>query len=414
MKLNKKLFLSSLAFLLANQSGAIAAGYSTNLYSASGLGNAYAGSATGIHDSSDIFFNPSVVAGATTSEAVAAVSFLRLNIDADNVRANSSGSVSGTESRDAGVDSAVPAFYVTTPINDNTTFGLAITSPFGLATKYDRNWVGKYHGLESSVMTININPSISYKLSNNLSVGAGFQSQYYKAKFSKAINDGGAGYGKSDGDDWGYGYNLGANYKFNDQLKFGIGYRSKIEHKLNGTTKANISSVDHYSGFNARTATPESLTAGTSFKLNNNIELAYDLTWTRWSRLKSLVINSYDNPSLLNIGNTTIYNWRDSFLHSVGANFDVNDKWLIRTGAAFEKDATSNATREPRIPTGDRVWATLGFDYKISNSLAVDAAYVHQFYRTTNLNVSDSSGQTLQGQFKTHVDVLSVGLKKQF
>jgi hypothetical protein len=107
------------------------------------------------------------------------------------------------------------------------------------------------------VYTANINPSLSYKIADDLSIGAGFVAQFYQANLNQAVNFG-AGDSKAEliGNDWGYGYNLGMNYKINDKLKIGAGYRSKIDYQLSGTTK--IKDLNLYSKFIAKTATPES------------------------------------------------------------------------------------------------------------------------------------------------------------
>ena len=225
------------------------------------------------------------------------MSYLDFRTDPDNASGSFSNTfvASGKETSNAGSREYVPAFYVAAPINDQTVLGLSVTSPFGLSTKYNSDWIGRYRAVESRINTFNINPSVSYKIDDKLSVGAGLQAQYYQATLTKAVVNSGDPYtassdfiGKAKGSDWGYGYNLGATYKVNDDLKLGLGYRSKIDYKLTGRTQ--VVGYGWYSDFNAKTTTPESLTAGAAYKLNNTVDLSYDVTWTRWSRLKSLSI----------------------------------------------------------------------------------------------------------------------------
>ena len=104
MRINHKLFVSILAFLLASNSQSFAAGYSTDSTSTSGLGNAYAGSVTGAHDVSDMFFNPSVTAGLEKSQFIAAMTYIKLDVDSDGAAGTFSGggSVSGGDSRKIG------------------------------------------------------------------------------------------------------------------------------------------------------------------------------------------------------------------------------------------------------------------------------------------------------------------------
>lgn len=396
----KKIFF--IALLTCNST--LAAGYSTGIYSTSGLGNSYAGSVTGIHDASDVFFNPAISNTLANSELIASATYLKINSKPTDISSN----IQGNNGGNAGVDAQIPEFFLAMPINKKTSFALAVTSPFGLATKYDQNWSGRYYAVESSVTTININPSLSYKISDQLSFGAGLQAQYYQATLTKMVNIGYDTTGKMQGSDWGYGYNFGMLYMPNERLRFGIGYRSKIDQTLTGTSQVTNFA---YSDIKAKTTTPESLTAGFAFKANKSLELAYDTTWTRWSRLKKLSISA-DQNSLLN--ETTNFNWHDSFLHSIGANFTLNNDWIIRSGLAYEKDATSNATREARIPTGNRIWLSAGFNYKINKNWETDFAYVHQFFRAARVDLTSSSAGNLSANYKSGVDVFSIAAKRSF
>ena len=73
--------------------------------------------------------------------------------------------------------------------NSGLSVGLGLNAPFGLATEYDRDWVGRYHAVESDVKTLNINPSIAYKVDDHLSVGAGVSAQYIDATLSSMVRN---------------------------------------------------------------------------------------------------------------------------------------------------------------------------------------------------------------------------------
>jgi len=383
------------------------------MYSTSGLSTAYAGSATGMHDSSDSFFNAATLSELEKGELIISVSYLDLDIDLDNISgSNSSGTpqTSANDVSDAGEDGFVPSLYFAKPINDKTTFGLAITTPFGLATKYDQGWIGSGNALDSQIATHNINPSISYKVTDKLNVAAGVQAQYYKATLTKDLYN---VVSKSHGSDWGYGYNLGLLYKPTKNIKLGLGYRSKIDHKVAGTTNAPAAST--FTPFNLSTTTPESLDLGLSYKVNDKTEVAYDMVWTRWSRVNSLVVRNFHTLP----DDTTTMNWHDSFLHSIGVSHKANEKLTLRAGTAYEKAAIGNANREPRLPAGDRIWTALGFNYKLGNGLSVDASYVHMFFDDVNMstqasNVLSNSVNSVNANVDTKVNLYSIAVKKEF
>jgi long-chain fatty acid transport protein len=401
MKLSKKLIITA-SMLLASQSQAIAAGYSTSLYSTSGLATSYAGSAAGSHDVSDMFFNPAITSDIKTRQFIASVSYLDLKIDPYQASYNGAG---GTRERDAGKNAFVPSFYLSSPLSKSTTFALAVTSPFGLATDYNPSWAGSSTAVASSIKTTNVNPTLSYKLTDKLAVAAGFQAQFMETALTKNIP--GLGMVKVKGDDWGYGYNLGAHYKINDKAKVGIGYRSHIKHELNGATGAPAAGISV--GSNLTMLTPESLTIGGSFKLNKKLELLSDISWTRWSRLNNANV-TFDSVTALGTNDNTRFHFQDSFMYSLGANYTFSEKTLLRFGTAYEQGGVRDSSREARIPAGDRIWASIGFNYKVNKTLSFDAAYLHQFHRATTIR--NEGG--LNAKYRASVDAFSLGLKKDF
>lgn len=407
MKLNK-ILACSLATVAMASSQAFAAGYSSNLYSASGLSTAYAGSATGMHDSSDAFFNAATLSELKKGELIVSVSYLDLDIDLDNISgADNSGTPQASQDDvpDAGEDIAVPSLYLSAPINDKATFGFAITTPFGLGTKYDKGWIGEGNALDSEIVTHNFNPSISYKVNDKLNLAAGFQAQYYKAKLTKTVATQVA---KSHGSDWGYGYNLGLLYKPTPELKLGLGYRSKIDHKLEGTTNAPGVAI---TPFVSKVTTPESVDLGVSYKVTEKTEVAYDMIWTRWSRVNDLVI---ENAEVLP-HDTTEFNWSDSFLHSIGVSHEADEKLTLRAGAAYEKAAVGNAYREPRLPVGDRIWASLGFNYKLDDGLSVDASYMHMFFDDVNMSTDATQhSNSVNANVATRANIYSLAVRQEF
>ncbi len=418
-KINKKtkITMCSLVLMASLSSNANAGGYSTSVYSASSAANSYAGGSTGAHDVSDIFFNPAVTAGKDKSEIITSFSYVRLAIDPDNISSNSILGARNGESRNIGTQKFIPSLYFSTPINNKLSANLTVTSPFGLETKYNKNSSVRFRALNSSISTLNLNPSLAYKITDDLSFGAGFVAQYYKANLTKEIATSPAtsGLGTIDGSDWGYGYNFGFKYDISKDLKVGLGYRSKIDYKIKGNVDLNDSLV---SKFKAKTTTPESMSIGASFNVNPDLQIVADTTWTRWSRLKNLDVVAQN--SLLS--SSSEFNWNDTYLYSLGANYALDKNNLLRTGLAYEKEAMNYRNREARIPLANKYWLSAGLNHKLGNGFEVDLAYVHQIYKTAKINVANygsngpipGSEGSVAGKYKSSADVISLALKKQF
>ena len=417
MKISSKLFL--IIFIIFNPIKTFAAGFAVDAHSAAGLANSHAGETTGAHDISDSYSNPAVLSDIKTAQISVSASYIKIGIDDKNGsgKYSNGNQVNSSKNDNAGVDAVVPAFYFATPINKTLTAGISITAPFALQTQYNQNWVGRYQAVDSKITTTNINPMLSYKLTNQLSIAGGLEAQYIQVRITNMVD---LGYfpgafdrlGKGKGDDWGYGFNLGAKYKFNNQIEAGIGYRSKIKHKITGEVE--VVNAVATSKFNTPFITPEIASFGLAYKPTSKAELLYDLTWTRWSRINSVDINAQNSK----LSSSTKFVWRDSFRNSFGFNYQTTEKLQIRTGIAFEQGA-SGQYRNPRAPEANKTLVSAGVGYKFNQNLSGDLTYMHQFYEKTKNNLAgkDSAAlsvSSLQTDYKIRVDVLALGLVYSF
>ena len=53
-----------------------------------------------------------------------------------------------------------------TRFTDALTAGLSITAPWGLGSDYHEGWAGRYYALESKLLTVNVVPSIAYRITS--------------------------------------------------------------------------------------------------------------------------------------------------------------------------------------------------------------------------------------------------------
>ncbi|GMQ91092.1 MAG: outer membrane protein transport protein [Gammaproteobacteria bacterium] len=427
--LTVSVFLS--LFISAQSYGA---GFAIIEHSVKGLGNAFAGGSASAEDATTIYFNP---AGMSRLQGKQLIVGTHIIMPSANFKDQGSVDVTtapltGGDGGDGGVTAVVPNLYWTFPINEKMRFGLGINAPFGLSTEYDSNWQGRYHAIDSLVETVNINPSLSFKLNDKASIGFGINVQYMSVELSNAIDlglitSGGGGVpqaedaiGEVDGASWALGFNVGFLYQFSEKTRFGVAYRSKIEHTLDGGDAkfygvnptgsgklAFLQSSNTFvnTGVEADITLPESLSLSIFRQMNPKWAIMGDITWTRWSRFKELVIE-YDVGAQ---GNTvTPENWDDSLRISFGANYKLNDKWLLRFGAALdETPIPSAADRTPRVPGNDRKWLTFGASYKGPGKVSFDMGFAHLFVSDTKINNTTSLGHTLTGKYSADVNILS-------
>jgi long-chain fatty acid transport protein len=431
-------FLIAVSLFLISTGSAFAAGFALIEQSVSGLGNAFSGGAASAEDASTIFYNP---AGLTHLQEQQLI--LGVHVIAPSVKFHNEGSthvtgqpLTGGNGGDGGVTKPVPNLYYNRRVTDKFSVGVGINAPFGLATDYDRDWVGRYHAVESDVLTVNINPSVAYKITDNLSFGAGFNVQYIKAKLSNAVDFGLIGYGKQipglfpqandgfaelEGDSWGIGYNLGLLYEFSKNTRAGIAYRSRIEHTLEGDVDFSnvpdlLKGTFKDGGIKADLTTPDNLSISLYHQINTQWAVMGDITWTNWSLFKKLAVE-FDNPALPD--SVTTEKWQDSYRYSLGATYMPTSAWTFRAGTAYDTSAVdSKKYRTPRIPDGDRIWAAVGAGYKMSDMVSFDIGYAHLFINDPEIDKKaveeDLSKGALKGYFDAAIDIVSAQVTLRF
>ena len=393
--------------------GVQAAGFQLIEQSASGMGNAYAGAAAVAEDASTIYFNPAGMTYINGTQAVGALHLIN-----PNAEFNDKGSVKaagfppkGDEGPNAGDLAFVPNFYFMTELTPSIKAGIGVNAPFGLKTEYGDKWVGRFQADKSEVKTININPSIAFKVNEQLSLGFGLSAMYAEATLTRQVNRVLAAERDAEikGDDWGFGFNLGAIYQATADTRFGIAYRSKVEQHLDGKAKFSAPLSIANTGVKADVTLPENLSLSAFSRLNDKWDLMGDVTWTRWSQFEELKVVR-DNGTTLAL---TPENWDNTMRYSVGVSYHYTDAIKLRAGLAYDEEAISDEFRTARIPGNDRKWLSLGAGWKMSPASTFDIGYAHLFISDASIDddqraAAKGRNGRLVGDFEGSVDILSL------
>jgi long-chain fatty acid transport protein len=377
-----------------------AAGFALVEQNASGLGNAYAGQAAVAADASTIFFNPAGMTLLPDRQLVMAGHLIK-----PQAEFSGSSNIGGGNGGDAGGLAIVPNGYFAYRLTPDVHVGVGMNAPFGLKTEYDSTWAGRTQGIKSELKTINLNPAIAWKANESLSLGAGLSVQYAQATLTSQT---GGGLLTVKGDNYSWGFNLGALWQLSDATRIGLAYRSEVDQKLEGTAEFSVVTALN-TPVTASVTLPDSASLSLVHQLNPRLELLADMTWTGWSDFDELRIVRAAGTTL----GVTPENWNDSYRYSVGANYRLNDKVTLRSGLAYDETPVSDAFRTARIPDESRTWLSFGAQYRLSSKNTIDVGYAHLFVDEARINKTES-GVTLAGTYEASVDILSAQLTHSF
>ncbi len=443
--------------LVGMAGGAHASGFQLIEQNASGLGNAYAGQAAAAEDASTVYFNPAGMTRLPGKNLVFAGHLIKPSATFNNTGTTQAVSTTGGlgpfslngNGGDAGDLAVIPSAYLSWQLGPRLYAGVGVTVPFGLKTEYDANWMGRFHALKSEIKTINVNPSIAYKVNDTISLGAGLNYQHVEAELTKAVNysfvastvgvagvaNNTDGSNKIEGKDNAWGFNFGVMINPGPNTNIGFAYRSAMNFKLSGNAAyfgrpglldtaiagGNVAAFNQVgdSPVTADLKLPATFSAALKHQINPTWDVLADATWTQWSTLKSLNIVRSTNALL----ESTPFEWRDTWRVGVGFNYRPSGAWTVRAGIAYDQTPASNTYRTPRLPDESRTWLALGGQYKVSKAGAIDFGYAHLFMKDPAvaltgppaLSAAAALGRgNLVGNYNSKVDILSIQYRHTF
>lgn len=381
-------------------SAAHAAGFMLTEQSAGALGRAYAGVGVDGTDISGVYYNPATMT-LHPGTAIQA-GFVAVGLD---LAFEGTGKYDGVSENGQYNTQAIPHGYISHQLTDSMWIGLAMTVPFGMGTEYKDGWDLNHRGISAEVLTFDFNPNVAWKVSDKLSLGAGMSIQYAAADLK--MRDGAdpiSMNGEVDADSVAWGFNVGLMWSPLENLRFGLSYRSRINHNADGDFTISDASVAALNGVASATATistPAWAMATAAWDVNDLLSLYATFRWTDWSSFDTLDIKAANIPLP---GNTkTVENhWQDTYLVSVGADLRFTNWWTFRAGIGYETSAVDDPKyRTAIIPDADRLWLALGSSFKATENMQIDvsAAWLHGIGER-NLWDKDTASGTEVGKFE--------------
>ncbi|OBX04376.1 membrane protein [Gallibacterium genomosp. 3] len=445
MRLLSKTLLASLV-AVASQ-GAFASAFQLHETSTSGLGRAYAGDAAVADDASVVASNPALM-----------TFFKRPEISVGGIYVNPNIDLTGTfGSVDAGhkniaTKELVPYLYTVYPINDRFAVGGGVNVNYGLATEFDNGYnAGPFAG-KTDLTTLNFNLSGAYRVTNNFSIGAGLNAVYADATVERRLGASSANFTalnsalglnlnnstllhKLEGDVWGYGWNVGALYEFNENNRIGVAYHSHVSLDFDGDYTTGIPAtpkvIPHptlglltlrealgVSGDNGpgslKLPLPAYWEVAGYHRVLPKFAVTYSVKRTEWSRFQELYAHR---------GGDGLFqkdeNFSDTTRIAVGFIYDVDDKLTLRAGLAHDESAVDKDHSSISIPDTDRTWYTLGATYRFTPNLSVDAGFA--FIKGKKVSFEETqfnkkTGSVVTGNFtsKSTATLYGLGLNYRF
>jgi len=414
----KKYLLASSLLLLSSVTS-FGAGYQLNLQGLRQLAMGGTGTAW-VWDASTIFYNPAGLSRMKSIQVYASI----LSINPSTAYGNAI-----TQASARTVQQSFTPFniYIGGPIQEGSKWGLGlgVYTPFGSGTKWDDNWLGKYVTQSIVLKSVFFQPTVSYRINDFISVGAGFVYATGSLDLTQALpvhgpvgpNDPNTDNGEAHlhGSANGVGYNLGIQIKASDKLQFGLTYRSQVNMSISGGT-ANFtvpkSLRDSFPNttFDSQLPLPQVATFGVAYRAGERLTLQFDLNFTGWNSYDSLRINFTDHTSSLKDMHEPRH-YKNVFTPRIGACYKLGRVVSIMAGGAYDPTPVPDGFVSPDLPDADRIILSCGISIKPIPRLTILAAFesTTSVKRAATYNYAD-----FNGTYKTEAATPGIGLYYNF
>ncbi|MCK8135866.1 outer membrane protein transport protein [Pseudoalteromonas sp. 2CM28B] len=413
MKFSKTLIAASLAFVSADS---FAAAFQLSEQNASGLGRAYAGEASIADDASVVARNPALMTLFKDKQlSVAAIGVIP-DVSLEGESAPTGIDESSLDDDSIAPSAVVPAAYFTMPYNDKVSLGFGAFSNFGLSTDFEDDYSAGQIAGNTEIFTVNLNASVAYKVTEKFSYGIGLNVVYAEAEIVRHLGVTPLPYPAEtevvnlEGDDTGYGLNVGLMYQLDENSRFGFNYRTETDITFEGTYSSTARGIAERSG-SVEITLPAIAELSGSHQLDEKLGLHYSVLWTGWSSFDKLEADVNLPPEQ---GFEKTEDFSDSFRYSIGTDYQLNESLLLRAGVAFDESPVSKNHLSISIPDTDRFWFSFGGNYTIDQNSNVDLGVSIIRGKTQNFTETDDSGSEWGFESKGHAVLVGAQYNYKF
>jgi len=344
------------------------------------MGSSYAGFAAVAQDAATVYLNPAGMTRLEKAEVLggAYAAFFKLKFDT-----NQSGTAAPFGGGNGGSGNGfLPGVgsYAVVPITDDLRVGMAINGLFGGSVDYSQGWVARTFITELSLITLNFQPTLAYRVTDWLSLGAGLnvlRTELDKFELNLTPLGGGPSVNANGADDWSVAGTFGVLLEPVEGTRLGVTYRTKSDANLTGGNASNFKFNFNY---------PQGFNVSLFHQLNPAVALLFDAGWSDWSDFSQNSVRvrgadvSFDRK------------WDDTWRVAGGLQYSLGESWLLQGGVSYDSSPVKNKRRTPDLPVSEQYRFSAGVQHKLRSNLTVGLTYTFLWFGNPKIRKVDIPG----------------------
>jgi len=396
-----------------------------------GAGRAFSGEVAD-QGAASLWWNPAAIGGMTGGDAAVGLSEImpRGNVHNNGTLIVRPGQAPAPVGGNADAHNPInngtlPSGQIAYGITHQLAFGLSVSAPYSFTTNYDSNsWV-RYTADKTHLQTVDIQPSLAFAPTPEISIGVGLNAEHVKASLSNFLPNLSPllpdGHQTLKGDGWDWGWTVGAQFRAGSAVTFGLSYKSSVKHKLDGDviTGGLAGPIAGQNGTIATTAefrTPWQAMIGLRAKVTPALTLNAEINRFGWNKFDTIRLGAPLNVAIPeNYGNTWSY--------AGGLDYALSPGVTLRAGIQRDESPTRDKHRDARVPDSDRWNFAAGGSFDLTKGVGIDAAVNYIKFKDASIDRTTAAyaGSPVQTPIlvngtlqNAHALVLSIGAHVKF
>jgi long-chain fatty acid transport protein len=306
-------------------------------------------------------------------------------------------------------------FWWARPINDKFGFGVSFNSISGAAMDYQNdsdnpntnNFTGRYWADEVDLLTVNLMPSVAWRINEQWSVAFSVPVQFGQLDLDVAAQtlpnpanfpatDGSASV--SNGDDFSATVALSVFWEATDRLRFGAAYQGENELKFTGDlaiTGPGGNPLPVPSKADVTIPFVQSFRVWGSSDVGEHLTLLASVAWEDWSSFDNLLFSTDAGADAL------ARDWKDTWKFALGLRWRTAGAWTHYTGVAYDTSPTSATKRTADMPLDEQWRFSVGTNYALNNGVKLGGVITYADYGDARIDNGDDFGAVV-GEYSTN------------
>ena len=372
-----------------------------------------------VDDASAVFFNPANLAGLTNLQVLTSAT---VGYGESHYQPNDRSPGAAVPTSTDLPWFALPSFAVAWPLPAaGLGFGLGVNVPFGRQSCWDNAGNFRYTApAYSKMMVLDINPALAWRISDELSVGAGLDIYYGRLQFRQYLPWfplPGDGLAQAMADGWAVGANGGITWRPTPNQRVALICRTPFDLRFSGDlTVSDIPTgvpVVPESRITTTFPFPTIVALGYGVRATDALTLETDVKWLQYSRFKTMTLDAGANNWLLQTAHlaSTTTDWNNTWTFGLGAAWQFAPQWTLRGGYEYLESPEPNRTFAPSFLDNSQSLVGLGFGYRKGPN-AVDMSGAVGIFGTRS--VRDNQNQAYNGDYNFSATIVALTYTRDF